>query len=167
MIEVNIVIFLVISKYAYKIFKNWKKKEKRKRNTKYTSRSSIIFRWLKKLNFQNRKSNKNFSPPIFFFFIREKQYRFIEWKKRRMKFIWMKLTKTDTEMAIRLSKIYSQMKYRRVEDLVKQAASKSFCINVQNEVHTTIQTFRIHTLHQPWMFAINFIHFYERSFIFH
>lgn len=71
MIEVNIVIFLVISKYAYKIFKNWKKKEKRKRNTKYTSRSSIIFRWLKKLNFQNRKSNKNFSPPIFFFYKRE------------------------------------------------------------------------------------------------
>lgn len=71
MIEVNIVIFLVISKYAYKIFKNWKKKEKRKRNTKYTSRSSIIFRWLKKLNFQNRKSNKNFSPPIFFFHKRE------------------------------------------------------------------------------------------------
>lgn len=71
MIEVNIVIFLVISKYAYKIFKNWKKKEKRKRNTKYTSRSSIIFRWLKKLNFQNRKSNKNFSSPIFFFYKRE------------------------------------------------------------------------------------------------
>lgn len=62
-----------------------------------------------------------------------------------MKFISMKLTKTDTEMAIRLSKIYSQMKYRRVEDLVKQAASKSFCINVQNELHTTIQTFRIRT----------------------
>lgn len=61
-----------------------------------------------------------------------------------MKFISMKLTKTDTEMAIRLSKIYSQMKYR-VEDLVKQAASKSFCINVQNELHTTIQTFRMRT----------------------
>lgn len=61
-----------------------------------------------------------------------------------MKFISMRLTKTDTEMAIRLSKIYSQMKYRRVEDLVKQAASEQIVLHnrshVQNEPHTTIQT---------------------------
>lgn len=81
MIEVNIVIFLVISKYAYKIFKNWKKKEKRKRNTKYTSRSSIIFRWLKKLNFQNQINQIKISLLQFFFFYKRETISLYRVKK--------------------------------------------------------------------------------------